>query len=63
MRWLEFGGPVIDKMSVEGQMTITNMAVEAGATSGMMMADAKRSTISTSLLSRKAERIRMPIRL
>ena len=38
---LEFGGPVIDEMSVEGRMTITNMAVEAGATSGMMMVDAK----------------------
>jgi len=36
---LEFGGPVIDKMSMEGRMTITNMAVEAGATSGMMMVD------------------------
>jgi len=36
---LEFGGPVIDKMSMEARMTITNMAVEAGATSGMMMVD------------------------
>lgn len=36
---LEFGGPVIDQMSMEGRMTITNMAVEAGATSGMMMFD------------------------
>ena len=36
---LEFGGPVIDKMSMEARMTITNMAVEAGATSGMMMFD------------------------
>ena len=38
---LEFGGPVIEKMSMEGRMTITNMAVEAGATSGMMMVDEK----------------------
>ncbi len=36
---LEFGGPVIDEMSMEARMTITNMAVEAGATSGMMMVD------------------------
>jgi 3-isopropylmalate/(R)-2-methylmalate dehydratase large subunit len=36
---LEFGGPVIDEMSMEARMTITNMAVEAGATSGMMMID------------------------
>ncbi len=36
---LEFGGPIIDKMGMEGRMTIANMAVEAGATSGMMMFD------------------------
>jgi 3-isopropylmalate/(R)-2-methylmalate dehydratase large subunit len=36
---LEFGGKVIDQMSMEGRMTITNMAIEAGGTSGMIMAD------------------------
>jgi len=36
---LEFGGPVIEQMSMEARMTITNMAVEAGATSGIMMFD------------------------
>lgn len=36
---IEFGGSVIDEMSMDGRMTITNMAVEAGATSGMMMFD------------------------
>ncbi len=36
---LEFGGSVIEEMSIEARMTITNMAVEAGATSGMMMFD------------------------
>jgi len=36
---LEFGGSVIDGMSMDARMTITNMAVEAGATSGMMMVD------------------------
>jgi 3-isopropylmalate/(R)-2-methylmalate dehydratase large subunit len=36
---LEFGGPVIKNMSMEARMTITNMAVEAGATTGMMMVD------------------------
>lgn len=36
---LEFGGNVIDEMSMESRMTITNMAVEAGATSGMMNVD------------------------
>jgi len=34
---LEFGGEVIEKMTLESRMTIANMAVEAGATSGMMM--------------------------
>jgi len=38
---LEFGGPVIDAMSMDARMTITNMAVEAGATSGMIMVDQK----------------------
>ena len=38
---LEFGGPVIDKMSIEGRTTISNMAIEAGATSGMCMLDEK----------------------
>jgi len=36
---LEFGGPVIDDMSMDARMTIANMAVEAGATSGMMNVD------------------------
>ncbi len=38
---LEFGGSVIEEMSMSSRMTITNMTVEAGATSGMMMADDK----------------------
>lgn len=36
---LEFDGNVIDEMTMEGRMTVANMAVEAGATSGMTMAD------------------------
>lgn len=36
---LEFGGPVIENMSMDARITITNMATEAGATSGMMMVD------------------------
>ena len=36
---LEFGGEVISNMNMEGRMTIANMAVEAGATSGMMLVD------------------------
>ena len=38
-RVMEFRGPVIDAMSMEGRMTVCNMAVEAGATSGLCMPD------------------------
>lgn len=36
---MEFTGPVIDSMSMEGRMTVCNMAVEAGATSGICYPD------------------------
>ncbi len=36
---LEFSGPVLDKMSMESRMTLSNMAVEAGATSGICLPD------------------------
>jgi 3-isopropylmalate/(R)-2-methylmalate dehydratase large subunit len=36
---IEFHGPVIDRMSMEGRLTVCNMAVEAGATSGICMPD------------------------
>jgi 3-isopropylmalate/(R)-2-methylmalate dehydratase large subunit len=38
-RVMEFRGAVTDGMSMEGRMTICNMAVEAGATSGICMPD------------------------
>jgi len=38
-RVLELTGPVIDAMSMDERMTISNMAVEAGATSGICMPD------------------------
>lgn len=37
---LEFGGPVVDAMSVEGRMTMANMAIEAGGKAGLFAADA-----------------------
>ena len=39
-RALEFGGPVVDAMSVEGRMTMANMAIEAGGKVGLFAADA-----------------------
>ncbi|MDR2109829.1 MAG: 3-isopropylmalate dehydratase large subunit, partial [Spirochaetaceae bacterium] len=42
-RVMEFRGGVIEAMSMEGRMTVCNMAVEAGATSGVCMPD--KSTV------------------
>jgi 3-isopropylmalate/(R)-2-methylmalate dehydratase large subunit len=36
---IEFCGPVVDAMSMEARMTLCNMAVEAGATSGICAPD------------------------
>ncbi len=36
---IEFTGPVVDAMPMEGRMTLSNMAIEAGATSGICLPD------------------------
>jgi 3-isopropylmalate/(R)-2-methylmalate dehydratase large subunit len=36
---IEFRGPVVDNMSMEERMTLCNMAIEAGGTSGQCMPD------------------------
>jgi len=38
---LEFAGTVVDRMNMESRMTLCNMAVEAGATSGICSPDMK----------------------
>ena len=38
---LEFGGPAIDALSLDGRMTIANMAIEAGGKCGLFAADEK----------------------
>jgi 3-isopropylmalate/(R)-2-methylmalate dehydratase large subunit len=40
-RVIEFHGPAIQGMSMSGRLTICNMSVEAGATSGIVPADAE----------------------
>jgi len=36
---IEFGGPVVENMSMESRMTLCNMAIEAGATCGICQPD------------------------
>jgi 3-isopropylmalate/(R)-2-methylmalate dehydratase large subunit len=36
---MEFGGPIVDAMTMESRMTLCNMAIEAGGTSGICMPD------------------------
>ena len=36
---MEFSGPVVNQMSMESRMTLCNMAIEAGGTSGICMPD------------------------
>lgn len=38
---IEFTGPAVTALSVEGRMTLCNMAIEAGAKNGVVPADAK----------------------
>ena len=38
-RVIEFRGPVVDAMTMESRMTLCNMAIEAGGTSGICMPD------------------------
>ncbi|SKA76705.1 3-isopropylmalate/(R)-2-methylmalate dehydratase large subunit [Paucidesulfovibrio gracilis DSM 16080] len=38
---LEFGGPAVEALSVEGRMTMANMAIEAGGKAGLFAVDDK----------------------
>lgn len=38
---IEFGGPAIQALSMEGRMTVCNMAIEAGARAGIIAVDEK----------------------
>ena len=41
---LEFGGSVVDALSVEGRLSMANMAIEAGGKAGLFAVDAKTRT-------------------
>src|SRR5690606_29046049 len=38
---IEFGGSAVSELSIEGRMTVCNMAIEAGARSGIVAVDEK----------------------
>jgi 3-isopropylmalate/(R)-2-methylmalate dehydratase large subunit len=54
---LEFSGPVIDALSIDGRMTISNMAIEVGAKAGLMRADEK----TLAFFEQRAQRTGVPL--
>jgi 3-isopropylmalate/(R)-2-methylmalate dehydratase large subunit len=54
-RAIEFTGPAIEALSVEGRLTMANMAIEAGAKNGIFAADAKTEAYLSGRTSRKWE--------
>ena len=52
---LEFTGPVIDALSVDARMTISNMAIEVGAKAGLMEADEKTLAFFAERAARNGE--------
>ncbi|MGA2380669.1 MAG: 3-isopropylmalate dehydratase large subunit [Spirochaetia bacterium] len=55
---LEFSGPAIDSLSVEGRLSMANMAIEAGAKNGIFAADDK---VASYLSSRAPGRAWTPL--
>jgi 3-isopropylmalate/(R)-2-methylmalate dehydratase large subunit len=54
---LEFSGSVIDRLSIDGRMTISNMAIEVGAKAGLMRADEK----TIAFFKERTERTGVPL--
>jgi 3-isopropylmalate/(R)-2-methylmalate dehydratase large subunit len=54
---IEFGGPVVEALSIEARMTMSNMAIEVGAKAGLMRADEK----TIAWYDGRSDRIPMPV--
>jgi 3-isopropylmalate/(R)-2-methylmalate dehydratase large subunit len=59
---LEFSGPVIDELSLDARMTISNMAIEVGAKAGLMKADEKTHAFFEKRAARNAAPLARPPR-
>lgn len=57
-RAMEFAGSVVDGLSIEARMTMTNMAIEAGGKSGIIAADEKTSAYVRARTDRPFEMVR-----
>ena len=55
---LEFSGAAVDALSVEGRLTMANMAIEAGAKNGIFASDAKVESYLAGRTSRTWEHLR-----
>ena len=53
---IEFGGAAIRALSMEGRMTVCNMAIEAGARAGLVAVDAKNHRLRQGPLARPRHR-------
>ena len=58
---LEYAGPAIEALSMEGRMTLCNMSIEAGARAGLIAPDEK--TFAYLKGRPKAQKVRIGMRL
>ncbi len=53
---IEFRGPAVQSLSMEGRMTLCNMAIEAGARAGMPIASRRQGDAGEAVFSRRDRR-------
>ena len=58
---MEFTGPIVDAMSMEARMTLCNMAIEAGGTSGICMPDMTTVGTKTIVVEYEGEQTQVQI--